>query len=146
VLVYFLGQATFRLNQKEQVHDDMPNFTRAIAVERMLESADPLIEKHRGNLAAGDQLTEVPSLPEGWALYSISYEPGGTQKGWRVELIDAMRPYQTGSIVGASNNESFDAALREASRKIPLSRSSADDSRKARTANPTGLRLVPSRR
>ena len=84
----------------------------------MLESADHLIEKHRGTPALFDHVTESPYVPEGWILYSAECSVGGVRKSWSVELMDTTRPYQDDSIVSAQNNDSLDGALREAGFKI----------------------------
>jgi len=47
----------------------------------------------------------------------------GAQKGWHVELMNTSGSFQTGSIVDAWDSQSLDAALEEASYKIPASRS-----------------------
>lgn len=106
-----------RLHQKEQVQDDMQTTAHSTTIEQMLESADHLIEKHRGDPAAFDHYADTPHVPAGWILYSAQYELGGMRQPWKVELMDTTRPFQDGSIVVAQHSESLDAALREASRK-----------------------------
>lgn len=100
----------------------MQTITRTTAIEQMLESADHLIERHREGTGRRDRVLATPHVPEGWILYSACYKLEGTEKGWRVELMDTMRPFQAGSIVDACHSASLDAALIEANRKIPASR------------------------
>ena len=115
------------LYRKEQVHDDMQTITRTLSIEHMLESADHLIEHHRGNPAAFDQPVNNPQLPNGWIIYSAHYALGGKKKGWSVEVMDTTRPFRKGSIVDAFDRQSLDAALRAANSKIasrPVGRAS----------------------
>src|SRR6516164_2619683 len=101
---------------ERQVHDDM-QITQTTTIERMLESADHLIEKHQAGTTRA-RAFDTPHLPEGWVLYSVGYALGGSQKGWRVKLIDTGGPFRADSIVDVTHNESLDAALREANHKI----------------------------
>ena len=113
------------LNQKAQVHDDMQTITRTLSIEHMLESADHLIEHHRGNSAMLGQPVNTPQLPNGWIVYSAQYALEGKKKGWNVEVMDTNRPFRKGSIVDAFDRKSLDAALRAANSKIasrPVSR------------------------
>jgi hypothetical protein len=101
----------------------MQTMTSTIAIEQMLESADHLIESHRGNPGRVDRESETPYLPDGWIVYSAECAFEGIHKDWKVELMDTTRPFQEGSIVSAQNELSLDAALKEAGRKVLTSRS-----------------------
>jgi hypothetical protein len=101
----------------------MQTITHTDSIEQMLDSADHLIENHRGSPARFDRATESTDLPEGWILYSANCEMAGVKKDWNVELLDTTRPYNDGSIVTAEHQESLDAALREAGRKILTAKS-----------------------
>lgn len=119
----FYGRAGLvRLHQKEQVHDDMQTMTDTTTIEQMLESADHLIEKHREQPGLFDRINRTPFLPEGSILYSAQCA-FGDRKHWEVELLDTTRRYEEGSIVTAQDDNSLDAALEAASRKIIASRS-----------------------
>jgi len=96
----------------------MQSANRTIAIEQMLESADPLIERHRAEPGSYDRAAETLPLPEGCILYSARYDYGGTHKSWNVELLDTTRPYLEDSIVSVQDDESLDAALRQAGRQI----------------------------
>ena len=111
------------LYQKEQVQDDMQMMTRATTIEQMLESADHLIERHRGDPAIPDRAFKPPDLPEGCILYSARCEFEGVRKRWNVELMDTTKPYDEDSIVASEHTGSLDAALREAGRMILAARS-----------------------
>lgn len=116
-----------RLYQKEQVQEDMQTITRATAIEQMLESADHLIENHRvtenHRPAVFDRSMENPDLPPGCILYSAELSLDGVRKGWNVEVMDTMMPFQDGSIVSGDSAESLDSALRQASYKVLAARS-----------------------
>lgn len=112
------------LYQKAQVHVDMQSANSTTAIEQMLESADPLIERHRAEPGSYDRAAETLPLPEGCILYSAHYDYGSTHKSWNVELLDTTRPYLEDSIVSAQNDESLEAALRQAGREILASRPS----------------------
>lgn len=102
----------------------MHNTTTMRKIERMLESADHWIERHK----AFEQLQEdwgmfgradrPPQLPAGWIVYSACYETDGVRKGWNVELLGTSVPFQNSSIVEGWDKESLDSALHQASRKI----------------------------
>jgi hypothetical protein len=106
--------------QKEQVHDDMQS-TNTITIEHMLESADHLIERHRGETQSPQIQEKEAPLPEGWVLHSATYGFGRAKKGWNVELMDTRRPFQKGSLVNAHHNGSLVAALQKANDKIQSS-------------------------
>lgn len=99
----------------------MQSATHTLAIEQMLESADPLIERHRANPGSYDGVAETLPLPEGCILYSAHYDYGSTHQSWNVELLDTTRPYLD-SIVSVRDDQSFDAALRQAGRQILASR------------------------
>ncbi|HEX5230381.1 MAG TPA: hypothetical protein VFW44_21865 [Bryobacteraceae bacterium] len=110
------------LYQKAQVHVDMQSVNSTIAIEQMLESADPLIERHRAEPGSYSRAAESLPLPEGCILYSAHYDYGSTHKSWNVELLDTTRPYLQDSLVSAQDDESLDAALLQAGRQIVASR------------------------
>ena len=100
----------------------MQSATHTLAIEQMLESADPLIERHRAKPGSYDGVAETLPLPEGCILYSAHYDYGSTHQSWNVELLDTTRPYLQDSLVSAQDDESLDAALLQAGRQIVASR------------------------
>ena len=88
-------------------------------MERILESADHRIERHRGSPATFEPATfgdnqQTATIPPGWVLYSACFETDGSSKGWNVELLGTAN----NSLVTGWHAKNLDSALTDARRKV----------------------------